>query len=143
MFVYIFLGRFCIHSTILLESRNLPPNIDGLHIKGSIPKICIFPSLSIYFGLSSIFAAVLDFQDVIERKICIIIAFFSDQSNLSVLQADLSRLREEIKDITISKNKVIEESHARIVSLEKDLNQIRDESQLKLTELQSQLEQTR
>ena len=34
-FVYIFLGRFCIHSTITPESRNLPPIINRLLFKGS------------------------------------------------------------------------------------------------------------
>ena len=76
--------------------------------------------------------------------------WFLDSSNLKNLQADLSRLREEIKDITISKNKLIEEAHARIVSLENDLQQSRNEkeekqtqSQLEKTELLSQIEQTR
>ena len=55
--------------------------------------------------------------------------WFSDSSNIQNLQADLSRLRGEIKDITISKNKLIEEAHAKIVSLENDLQQIRDEKE--------------
>ena len=54
---------------------------------------------------------------------------FSDSSNIQNLQADLSRLRGEIKDITISKNKLIEEAHAKIVSLENDLQHIRDEKE--------------
>ena len=52
--------------------------------------------------------------------------------------------------ITISKNKLIEEAHAKIVSLETDLQQNRNENQesqtqnqLKITELSSQIEQTR
>ena len=55
--------------------------------------------------------------------------WFSEPSNIQNLQADLSRLRGEIKDITISKNKLIEEAHAKIVSLENDLQQIRDEKE--------------
>ena len=55
--------------------------------------------------------------------------WFSDSSTIQNLQADLSRLRGEIKDITISKNKLIEEAHAKIVSLENDLQQIRDEKE--------------
>ena len=73
-------------------------------------------------------------------------SLFSDPSNLKVLEADLSRLREEIKDITISKNKLIEEAHEKITSLEINLHQKEEnqtKSQLKITELLSKMEQIR
>ena len=62
----------------------------------------------------------------------------------------MSRLREEIKDITISKNKLIEEAHARIVILENDLQHTRNEkeenqsqNELEKTQLLSKIEQIR
>ena len=58
----------------------------------------------------------------------------------------MSRLREEIKDITISKNKLIEEAHEKITTLETDLQQNEEnqsKSQLKITELLSKIEQIR
>jgi hypothetical protein len=58
----------------------------------------------------------------------------------------LFRLREEIKDITISKNKLIEEAHEKITSLEINLHQNEEnqtKSQLKITELLSKMEHIR
>ena len=72
------------------------------------------------------------------------------KTTIQSLENDLSRVREEIKDVTINKNKLIEDAHKTLANLEIQLqegqNEDKEESEalkVKIEELNSQIEKAR